>query len=186
MTIGDMPEGKGVFEVNSVGLLHAIEKLNSGVDLAGNELKGVPSFAPGVVCNPNAKNSGAEVRRLQKKRDAGASYALTQPVFDVEVAVRFLQEAAGVGIPILLGLLPFKTLQGVKNLSNVPGIRFPDALLAMLEGRAGEDLTEVSFRHCLEIAHAARPYVAGFHVVSGTTPKLALAFISQVRAAFSS
>ena len=63
LSVGDNPDRKGVFEVNSVGLLNAIETLNSGQELAGNKLKGAPNFSPGVVVNPNARNSNAELKK---------------------------------------------------------------------------------------------------------------------------
>ena len=72
VSVGDSPERKGVFEVNSVGLLKVIAKLNSGYDLAEKPLSGGTAFVPGVVVNPNAKNAAAELRRLDKKREAGA------------------------------------------------------------------------------------------------------------------
>lgn len=174
VTIGDSPDRKGVFEVNSVGLLHAIAQLNEGRDLAGNELKGAPFFVPGAVANPNARNLAAEVRRLRKKKDAGACYVLTQPVFDVEVALRFIEAAGEVDIPILLGLLPLKNAQAAERISKVPGIRVSDEMLRHIQARGEGDLSEFFINHCLAIADRMRGLVRGFHVVSGVTPLLGL------------
>lgn len=180
VTVGDAPETKGVFEINSVGLLHAIEMLNSGKDLVGNELKGAPHFFPGVVVNPNVKNASAEIRRLERKQVAGARYALSQPVFDIDNAVTFFKQASAVGIPIFMGLLPFKNLESARSLSSVPGIRMADDLLSKVEQCQAEKIPDFSVDHCLRVAEAGAPYVCGFHVVSGASPKLALRLSSRL------
>ncbi len=180
VTIGDSPERKGVFEVNSIGLLNAIAVLNGGKDLAGNELKGAPDFTTGVVVNPNVKNINAELRRLERKRDAGARYALSQPVFDEVTAAAFLKAAAGIGVPIFLGLLPFKSGEAALSVTNVPGIKISEELKNLAERSAAEDLSDYSIELCLRIAAACREYVCGFHVISGATPKLALRLTKEL------
>lgn len=182
VTIGDSPDRKGVFEVNSVGLLQAIAQLNQGRDLAGNELKGTPRFVPGVVANPNARNLPAEIRRLRKKRDAGACYVLTQPVFDVAVAEQFIEAAGEVEIPILLGLLPLKNAQAAERISKVPGIRVSDGVMRHILAKGQGDLSEFFLSHCLEIADRTKGLVRGFHVVSGVTPLLALTLAQRLGA----
>ncbi len=179
--VGDLPDCKGVFEMNSVGLLKVVETLNSGKDLAGKNLTGAPSIVPGCVVNPNAKNINAEIRRLEKKRDAGARYALSQPVFDAQQASTFLQAAREVGVAIFLGLLPFKTSKQASMLSNVPGIKVPEALLTSVAAHGQDaDISDLSINLCKEIAEATKHLVCGFHVVSGATPKLALRLCSEL------
>lgn len=175
VTVGDSPDRKAVFEVNSIGLLNAITTLNSGQDLAGNKLTGSPGFLSGVVVNPNAKNTAAELRRLKRKKDAGAVFALSQPVFDLEAAKAFLAEAKEVGVAIMLGLMPFRNAKAAHAMHNVPGIRLPESLLNRVDSKASEDLSELSINHCLQIAEGTAGLVAGFHVVSGAHPKLGLA-----------
>lgn len=178
LTVGDMPNAKGVFEVNSVGLLDIIRTLNEGVDLAGGSLKGTPRVIPGVVVNPNARNVNAELRRLEKKRAAGARYALTQPVFEPVAARTFLEQARqGVDMPIMLGVMPIRSGNAGLAMSSVPGIRLPAVLIEECT-RVGEgDLSEFSFVRALEICEAVRDLVAGFHVVSGPTPTLGLQLV---------
>lgn len=187
MTIGDSPDRKGVFEVNSLGLLQAIATLNGGRDLAGNELKGGCSYLPGVVVNPNARNVGAELKRLKRKKEAGACYALSQPVFDTAQAVTFLQQAAEQEIPIFLGLLPLKDKRSAHAVNNIPGMKMPEPLLAAVDALADGDVAPHVNRHLLEIVEQTSALVAGFHVVSGTAPVLALEFAralsGQLRAA---
>jgi len=181
VTVGDSPDRKGVFEVNSLGLLHAVATLNSGKDLAGNELKGAPQYVPGVVVNPNARNAGAEIRRLKKKKEAGACYALSQPVFDAEAAVSFLKEAVSAEVPIFLGLLPLKNGKAAQGIANIPGIRLSEAMAKMMGEAGDKDLSRFFIDHCLKVAEAARPYVCGFHVVSGVTPLLAMDLVSELK-----
>ncbi len=180
VSVGDDPQRKGVFETNSVGLLSVIKCLNEGSDLVGNKLKGFPSYLPGVVVNPNAKNPSAEIKRLQKKRDAGAVYALSQPVFDVENALRFFEEAAKVDVALFLGLLPLKSARAASHVASIPGIRLSPELEGMLSGDLERDISEYSMEHGLKIAKACRSYVAGYHVISGATPKLAINFTARL------
>ncbi|MBX7143570.1 MAG: methylenetetrahydrofolate reductase [Oligoflexia bacterium] len=174
MTVGDSPERKGVFEVNSVGLLGLIEKLNSGFDLEGHELDGCTGFICGCVVNPNARNIQAELKRLGRKKEAGARYALSQPVFDADAAEQFFKAAQPIGIPILSGLMPWKSAKLGLGLSKVPGIRLPEALVREFEGAGAADLSDASIEYCLSLSRRLAPYVRGFHVISGATPKLAL------------
>jgi 5,10-methylenetetrahydrofolate reductase len=174
VTVGDLPDAKGVFEVNSIGLLNIIASLNRGKDLAGTELKGAPAFLPGVVVNPNARNRDAELKRLAKKRDAGAVYALSQPVFDAEHAAQFFEAAAGMGVQLFVGLLPFKSARTIEGISKVPGIKIPDAVVERVKASPEAAVSDLSMELALDVARRVRPFVRGFHVVAGGTPLLAL------------
>ncbi len=180
MTIGDSPDRKGVFEVNSIGLLNVITTLNSGKDLAGNELQGAPQYCPGAVVNPNVRNPAAELKRLARKKEAGARYALSQPVFDLEASRAFFESAKAVGLPIVMGLLAWRTGKAFSNMSKIPGIRLPESLQAEVAARGDADLSDSSIEHCVKLAARNRDVVAGFHVVSGTTPKLALRLAQEL------
>lgn len=182
VTIGDAPERKGVFEVNSIGLLSAIATLNEGRDLVGNPLVGAPDYFPGVVVNPNARNRGAELKRLKRKFEAGGKYALSQPVFDEVSSVEFFKEAQSIGIPIFAGLMPLKSGRSVAGLAKVPGVKVSAAIEALVSADPERDLADFSVHHCLHLAELNAPYVAGFHVVSGATPKLALRLASELAA----
>ncbi len=180
VTVGDLPEAKGVFEVNSVGLLNIISTLNSGKDLAGVDLKGGTKYVPGVVVNPNAKNRDAEIRRLQRKRDAGGSYALSQPVFDVEHAVSFFEAAASTGIDNFVGLLPFKSAKSFEAVAKVPGIKVPEKVLEKVRSLSEGDVQSYSIDIACEIAEKTKPYVRGFHVVSGGSPLAAIELTNRL------
>lgn len=184
VSIGDLPQAKGVFEVNSIGLLKVLETLNSGVDLSGTKLKGSPGFCPGVVVNPNAKNPLAEIKRLTRKAEAGARYALSQPVFDPEGSRSFFLGAKGIGMPILMGLLPLKSRRGVEGVLKVPGIRMPDSFIAAVKASATDDISRFSMDHCIALARSNKEAVCGFHVVSGATPALALELVQELMRLF--
>lgn len=180
VTIGDSPERKGVFEVNSIGLLHAISVLNSGKDLAGHDLSGHPRFLPGVVVNPNVRNPEAEIRRLARKKEAGALYALSQPVFDEESSVQFFSRAQEVGIPIFMGLLAFRSAKAARAVTSIPGIRLSPALQGYLAQSGDRDLSQYFLEHCLTLARANLSYVSGFHVITGASAGLALELTKQL------
>jgi len=174
VTVGDSPERKGVFEINSVGLLNAVKTLNSGQDLSGNFLTGAPNFVCGVVTNPNAKNIAAEVRRLAKKGEAGATYALTQPVFDETVARAFLTEARTTKVKILLGLMPFKSYEAALALGQIPGIRMPQSVLDEVRALPAEKVADFSMQLCERIFKSVGDLALGVHVISGASAKLGL------------
>lgn len=181
VSVGDNPEAKGVFEINSIGLLNLINQLNSGKDLVGNELKGATSIIPGVVLNPNVKNPNAEIRRLEKKKAAGALYALSQPVFDEQASSEFFKAASKVGVPIFVGLLPFSKASAALSVEkHVPGIKIPQSIVDMANKFPDQDLSQFFIEHCLKLAEINRPYVCGFHVISGSTPKLALKLVGKL------
>ncbi|MCB9029521.1 MAG: methylenetetrahydrofolate reductase [Deltaproteobacteria bacterium] len=182
MSVGDSPEGKGVFEINSVGLLNTISKLNSGIDISGKKLNGAPYIVPGVVVNPNARNMAAELRRLEKKKQAGAMYALSQPVYDADSAVEFFTEVKKIGISTLVGLMPFKNAESaLRVLDSVPGIRFSEKIEAELRTRdQKEDLSQFFIENALEMSEQLQPHVRGFHLICGTTPKLAIKLLKRL------
>ncbi len=179
LSVGDMPEAKGVFEVNSVGLLGIISSLCRGEDLAQNALKGSPVITPGVVVNPNARNISAELRRLEKKKNAGAQYALTQPVFDLSAARAFLEQAIQtVQLPILVGVMPIRSGKAGLAMNAVPGIKLPDELVKECQDIGEGDFSVRSIERAVTICEGVRDLVAGFHVVSGPAPTLGLELVS--------
>jgi 5,10-methylenetetrahydrofolate reductase len=180
VTVGDLPDAKGVFEVNSIGLLNLIDGLNRGVDLAGVSLKGATDFVPGVVVNPNARNHNAEIKRLMRKREAGGRYALSQPVFDADQAESFFREAQTADIGLFVGLLPCRTARAFQAMASIPGIRVPEQVLERVATLADEDVPKYSADLAIEIADRVRPYVQGFHVISGGSPKLAIELCNRL------
>ncbi|MCZ7545613.1 MAG: bifunctional homocysteine S-methyltransferase/methylenetetrahydrofolate reductase [Anaerolineae bacterium] len=141
--IGDYPDAADNYDVAPSGLIRLVKQsLNAGQDGAGNVIGQPCSFVAGCALNMGAPDLEREVRVLRKKIEAGADFALTQPVFDPDVARRFFAAYAErhgpLTLPVLVGLMPLHTARHARFLHHeVPGIQIPDAIMARME-RAGE------------------------------------------------
>ncbi len=125
--LGDYPHATAVFDVDSVGLVSILSRLNRGLDLAGNPLGPALSFHIGVGVNPGAQDFEVEVAKFKNKVEAGAEYCLTQPVYEPRYLERFLKAVEGFRIPILVGILPLVSSRNAEFLHNeVPGMSIPD------------------------------------------------------------
>jgi homocysteine S-methyltransferase len=127
--MGPYPDATAVFDIDSVGLTNLVSHLNHGLDLGGNALGSSTSFVVGVGVNPGAVDLDEEIEHWYWKVEAGAEFGVTQPVFDVETLVAFLEriEKAGTRIPIVAGIWPLVSLRNAEFLNNeVPGIEVPD------------------------------------------------------------
>lgn len=131
--VGNYPQATAVFDIDSIGLVNVIQRLNHGRDLGNNEIGQPTGFVCGVGANPGAIDLDLEVRRFEWKVDAGAEFAITQPVFDVELLERFLERIAHVRIPIFAGIWPLASLKNAEFMNNeVPGASVPEPLLARM------------------------------------------------------
>jgi len=103
-------------------------------------------------------------------------------VFNEDAAEEFFKDARAVGIPLMVGLLPFKSAHAAKGIATIPGIRLSPALEEMMQAEddSDRDLSDFSTELCLSIAERCRPYVQGFHVISGATPKLGLRLVREL------
>ncbi|HEY0704737.1 MAG TPA: bifunctional homocysteine S-methyltransferase/methylenetetrahydrofolate reductase [Candidatus Acidoferrales bacterium] len=170
-SLGDHPETSGVYEVDSIGLVKVLSRLNQGTDWAGKSLGGATNFTIGVAVNPVAENMDEELRRFEEKVAAGAHFAMTQPIFDPEHWGLFLKRLGGKSpIPIIVGLWPLTSYKQALRLNNeVPGIVIPEATLREMEN-AGEAARERGFvlaRRMLEWAHSARSEsIAGAYLIA--------------------
>ncbi|MCK5572449.1 MAG: bifunctional homocysteine S-methyltransferase/methylenetetrahydrofolate reductase, partial [Bacteroidetes bacterium] len=104
--LGNYPDATAVFDVDAIGLTNLLNRLNHGLDLAGNPIGEPTGFSIGVGVNPGAMNLDEELRRLDWKVDAGAEYMITQPVFDVSILERFMKRTEHVNIPLICGIWP--------------------------------------------------------------------------------
>ncbi len=125
--MGDYPDATGVFDLDSVGLLRLVHQLNRGYDPGGKPMGDATSFYCATGAEPAALNHPRELDRLAKKKRAGAELVMTQPVYDVAVLDRFLADAAPLGLPILVGILPLASYRNAEFLHNeVPGMQIPE------------------------------------------------------------
>jgi homocysteine S-methyltransferase len=165
-SVGDYPETSGVYEVDSVGLVKVLNRLNQGTDWAGKTLGGATNFAIGVAVNPVADDLGNEIERFHAKIEAGAHYAMTQPLFDPEHWHAFLKKLGGKpAIPILIGIWPLNSYKQALRLSNeVPGIVIPEPLLKSMEA-AGAAARDRGFAVAREMLAWARTELAGAYLI---------------------
>jgi 5,10-methylenetetrahydrofolate reductase len=124
---GDYPGTTAVFDVDSVGLIRVLRQLNAGMDLGGNSIGEPTRFVIGCAVNHAADPLEPELDRFQKKVEAGAEFAMTQPLYELTTLEKFLAAVGKPRIPILLGLLPLQSHRHAEFLHNeVPGIMIPD------------------------------------------------------------
>ena len=127
--LGDYPDATAVYDVDAIGLVSIINRLNHGEDMAGNPIGAGTAFLIGVGANPGATDLDEEVCRLWAKIEAGAEYVFTQPVYQMDYLHRFLDRAGKLPIPLLVGLLPLYSYRNAEFLHNeVPGMSVPEAV----------------------------------------------------------
>lgn len=128
--MGPYPDATAVFDIDSIGLTNLVRNLNHGLDPGGNPIGEPTRFAIGVGCNPAAIDPAVELRRFMYKVEAGAEFAVTQPVFDVEQLERFIASIDAVRVPIVAGIWPLVSARNAEFLANeVPGVVVPEAVL---------------------------------------------------------
>jgi len=163
--IGDYPGSQGVYEVDSIGLSQVISKLNRGEDYNGKGIDAPTSFFLGVAVNPSADDLAVEADRFRQKIEAGASYAMTQALFDLSYLDRFEELIGGWPVPLLLGIFYVRSYQLAVRLHNeVPGIVVPEAIQRRLE-QAGPNAGAEGLALARELYAEARERVAGVYVI---------------------
>ena len=165
-SVGDYPEASGVYEVDSVGLVKILARLNQGTDWAGKTLGGATNFAIGVALNPVAEDLDSEIARFHAKVEAGAHFAMTQPLFDPEHWHAFVNKLGGKPpIPVLIGIWPLTSYKQALRLNNeVPGIVIPERLLKSLE-LAGASARDRGFQVAREMLDWSRSTLAGAYLI---------------------
>ena len=130
VTLGDHPQSKPVFDLDSVSLLETMKKLESGKDLADNELDGAPSFFKGAVVTPASDPLEPQLIKMEKKIGAGAQFFQTQAVYDAKQFEEFIKKVSHLNVPILVGIVLLKSAGMAKFMNeNVAGVSVPDELI---------------------------------------------------------
>ena len=166
--MGPYPEATGVFDIDSIGLTNLVHRLNHGLDPGGNAIGAPTAFVIGVGVNPVAVDPERELKRFAWKVDAGAEFAMTQPVFDPEQLERFIARTEGFRIPIVAGIWPLVSLRNAEFLANeVPGVSVPETVIARMR-KAQERGKEAALAEGVAIAREMleriRPLVQGAQV----------------------
>ncbi len=164
--VGDYPGSRGVYEVDSIGLTALISRLNRGEDFNGRPIDAPTSFYIGVAVNPSADDLELELDRFAQKLEAGAQFAMTQLVFDLEYLDRFFDRLGRSSpIPLLLGVCPLWSYRLALRFHNeLPGIVVPEALQDALRD-AGADAADVGMAHAKRLLREVRDRVDGVYLV---------------------
>ncbi len=163
---GDYPGTGAVYDVDSVGLVELIARLNSGEDWHGRAIDAPTSFFPGIAVNPTADDLGLEAERFHRKVAAGARFAMTQILFDLEPLEAFRERLGGWPLPVLVGVWPIRTTETLIRVHNeVPGILVPEKVQERYEA-AGADAREVGLELGRELIARARELANGVYVVA--------------------
>ncbi|HEX2489294.1 MAG TPA: bifunctional homocysteine S-methyltransferase/methylenetetrahydrofolate reductase, partial [Blastocatellia bacterium] len=164
--MGPYPDATAVFDIDSIGLTNLVNHLNHGLDPGGNPIGEPTKFVIGVGVNPGAIDLDYEIRRFEWKVEAGAEFAITQPVFDVGQLKNFLKRIEHCRIPIIPGIWPLTSYRNAEFLNNeVPGVSVPDSVLERMrkspDGAAGlKEGVKIAQEMLMEI----RPYAQGVQV----------------------
>jgi 5,10-methylenetetrahydrofolate reductase len=167
-SLGDHPQAKPVFDLDSVTLLEAARKLHSGVDMAGKELKGAPDFLCGAVVNPGADNEAAldlQIIKMEKKIEAGAKFFQTQAVYDLDVFEKFMKRVEGFGAKVLGGVILLKSVGMARYMNkNVAGVFVPEPLID--EMKASEDKARASMDIAVRLIKGMKDLCDGVHIMA--------------------
>ncbi|MBI5868895.1 MAG: bifunctional homocysteine S-methyltransferase/methylenetetrahydrofolate reductase [candidate division Zixibacteria bacterium] len=164
-SVGDYPHATGVYDIDAIGLTRVVAGLNAGKDYAGASIGRATNFAIGVALNPTALDWAKEEERFRRKVEAGAHFAFTQPLYDLDPLWRCLEAIARIRIPVFLGILPLMSYRHALYLNNeVPGISVPTAILQRME-KAGDKGAEVGIEAARNLLERARASVQGTYLM---------------------
>jgi len=173
VVMGDHREAKPVHDLDSVGLLQALARLESGSDLGAdfkgnpNQLDGSPKFFKGCCVTPCGKNPQAQIIKLEKKVEAGAQFVQTQAVYDPATFERFMAGMRHLKVPVLVGIVVLKSAGMAKYMNrSVPGVQVPDAIIKRLAEASKEDLKKVSTEIAARLVREMKPMCQGAHLMT--------------------
>jgi homocysteine S-methyltransferase len=164
--MGDFPDATAVFDIDSIGLTNMVNHLNRGIDLGGNSIGKPTGYLIGVGLNPTAVDPELEIRRFEWKVKAGAEYAITQPVFDVDKLLAFLERIKHIRIPIIAGVWPLISLRNAEFMNNeVPGVSVPIGIIErMRAAKSKEDALNEGIAMAREMVLQIKDHVEGVQV----------------------
>ncbi|HEY1767365.1 MAG TPA: bifunctional homocysteine S-methyltransferase/methylenetetrahydrofolate reductase [Terracidiphilus sp.] len=162
---GNYPDATQVFDVDSIGLVNIVHRLNRGLDMGSNSIGASTNFTIGMAANPGAPDMENELRRFAYKVDAGAEYCITQPVFDLRLLENFLERIRDHRIPVIAGIWPLTSLRNAEFMKNDLRVSMPEEIMLRM---AQADTPDAARAEGIEIAQemleAVRPHVDGVQV----------------------
>jgi methionine synthase / methylenetetrahydrofolate reductase(NADPH) len=166
--MGPYPNATAVFDIDAIGLTNLVSQLNHGLDPGGNAIGAPTKFTIGVGVNPAALDPAQELKRFEWKVEAGAEYAITQPVFDVSQLERFLRTIEHTRIPIVAGIWPLVSHRNAEFLANeVPGVVVPSTIIERMRAasaKSKEHGVAEGIAIAREMLERVRPHVQGVQV----------------------
>jgi homocysteine S-methyltransferase len=167
--MGNYPDATAVFDVDAIGLVNIVHSLNFGLDIGGNPIGSGTQFAIGVGANPGIVNIDEEVRRFEYKVEAGADFAVTQPVFDIALLEQFLRRIEHCRIPVLAGIWPLMSVRNAEFMKNELRVSVPDSILERMsqaQAVSAEAARSEGIRIAREMLHQVRGLVQGAQVAA--------------------
>ncbi len=166
--LGDHPEAKAVYDLDSVTLLQTISKLNNGTDINGNELQGKPSFFPGAVVKVESDTEASmelQIAKLERKIAAGARFIQTQAVYDADSFAKFMKRVEKFNVPILAGVIPLKSAGMARYMNNnVAGVMVPDELIQQMTDATEKAATGIQI--AADLIKQLKPLCQGVHIMA--------------------
>jgi homocysteine S-methyltransferase len=163
--LGNYPDATAVFDVDAIGLVNIVRRLNHGLDIGGNSIGASTNFTIGVAANPGVPDIEQELRRFAWKVEAGAEYAITQPVFDLRLLETFLRRIEEFRIPVIAGIWPLTSLRNAEFMRNDLRVSMPEAvMLRMAQVESPEAARVEGVRIAQEMLTEAQAMVQGVQV----------------------
>ena len=163
--LGNYPDATAVFDVDAIGLVNMVQRLNHGLDIGSNSIGASANFTIGVAANPGVPDIENELRRFQYKVEAGAEYCITQPVFDLRLLEEFLKRIAEFRIPVIAGIWPLTSLRNAEFMRNDLRVSMPEAvMLRMAQAQSPEAARAEGVLIAQEMLAEAQPMVQGVQV----------------------
>jgi methionine synthase / methylenetetrahydrofolate reductase(NADPH) len=163
--LGNYPDATAVFDVDAIGLVNIVRRLNHGLDIGANSIGASTNFTIGVAANPGVPDIEQELRRFAWKVEAGAEYAITQPVFDLRLLESFLRRIEEFRIPVIAGIWPLTSLRNAEFMRNDLRVSMPEEVMQrMAKVESPEAAREEGVRIAQEMLTEARPMVQGAQV----------------------
>ncbi|MGB6720955.1 MAG: bifunctional homocysteine S-methyltransferase/methylenetetrahydrofolate reductase, partial [Terracidiphilus sp.] len=163
--LGNYPDATAVFDVDSIGLVNMVQRLNHGLDIGSNTIGASTNFTIGMAANPGAPDMENELRRFAFKVEAGAEYAVTRPVFDLRLLEDFLERIRDHRIPVIAGIWPLTSLRNAEFMKNDLRLAMPEEImLRMAQADTPDAARAEGIRIAQEMLAAVRPYVQGVQV----------------------
>jgi homocysteine S-methyltransferase len=163
--LGNYPDATAVFDVDSIGLVNIVRRLNHGLDIGSNSIGASTNFTIAVAANPGVPDIEQELRRFAYKVEAGGEYAITQPVFDLRLLESFLKRIEAHRIPVIAGIWPLVSLRNAEFLKNDLRVSMPEEImLRMAQADSPEAARREGILIAQEMLEAVRPFVQGVQV----------------------